>query len=98
MKSNLSLRLKNLRAKKGLTLAEISERLETSPSTYRDWENGREIRGEGPYLKLAELYEVSLSYLLTGKDNSENQANELTQIEMKLKECLIAIKKMRSDL
>lgn len=62
-------RLKYLRLKKNLSIKEIAITLNVSPSTYRDWEYGREIKGE-PYIKLAEIFEVSLKYLLTGKYDS----------------------------
>ncbi|MNT06136.1 hypothetical protein D3C72_1407900 [compost metagenome] len=35
-------------------------------STYRDWEYGKQIKGE-PYVDLAKVLDVSLTELLTGR-------------------------------
>ena len=55
--------LKQLRARKKLTLREVAELLDIPVSTYRDWEYGKAIQGE-PYVKLAKIFGVSLSELL----------------------------------
>lgn len=62
----LGSRLKELREKRNLTVSHVAKAVAVSPSTYRDWEYGRVIKGE-PYIKLAEIFEVSLTYLMTGK-------------------------------
>ncbi len=66
MMKTLGDRLKFLRQRKGSSVAEVAEFIEVGPSTYRDWEYGRKINGE-PYILLARYFEVSLSFLLTGK-------------------------------
>lgn len=58
-------RLESLRRKKRLSQKEVAERMKVPASTYRDWEYGKKIKGE-PYVKLAEILEVSLTELLTG--------------------------------
>lgn len=63
----LGKRLRKLREKKGFSIAEISKNISVSPSTYRDWEYGREIKGE-PYVKIADYFNVSLNFLLTGQE------------------------------
>lgn len=64
--SEFGKRLLRLRLQKDLSISEVAKRMEISPSTYREWEQGRQIKGE-PYEKLARLFGVSLSELLTGK-------------------------------
>ncbi len=58
-------RLKRLRLQSGLTISETAEAVGVSPSTYREWEYGRAIRGE-PYAKIALTFRVTLSELLLG--------------------------------
>tara|TARA_B100000212_G_C27234380_1_gene473050 strand:- start:199 stop:468 length:270 start_codon:yes stop_codon:yes gene_type:complete len=65
---SLGERLRTLRTEKKLLISEVARHVGVSVSTYRDWEYGREIKGE-PYLKLATLLNVNLTYLLTGKDS-----------------------------
>lgn len=43
----------------------MAEKIRVPVSTYREWEYERAILGE-PYQKLAEVFEVSLSELITG--------------------------------
>lgn len=59
-------RLRKFRLKAGLTLQQVSDRTGIPVSTYKEWENGRQIRGE-PYLLLARVYQVSLQELITGE-------------------------------
>lgn len=64
----LSIRLKELRMKNKLSVSEVAEFVGVSSSTYREWEYGRSISGE-PYMKIAEIFNVSLKFLLTGEDD-----------------------------
>lgn len=74
----LGKRLKRLREKKHLSITFMAEQLSVSPSTYREWEYGRAINGE-PYMKLANIYGVSLTYLLTGVEpESETLLNQIS--------------------
>lgn len=68
----LSTRLKKLRKGKGLTISELSQKTGISPSTYKEWEAGRQIRGE-PYHKLALALEVSIHELITGQKPAVNE-------------------------
>ena len=65
-------RLKRLREEKELTIREMSALLGMPESTYRQWEHGAAIKGE-PYVKLAEILEVSLMELLTGERPSRKK-------------------------
>lgn len=56
-------RLQRLRLEKKMSQKEIAELLTIPTTTYRDWEYGRGIQGE-PYVKLAEIFQVSLSEIL----------------------------------
>jgi transcriptional regulator with XRE-family HTH domain len=61
----ISKRIKELREAKNLTIKATAGYLGVPPSTYREWEQGTKISGE-PYEALAELFGVSLHYLMTG--------------------------------
>ena len=75
-------RIRELREKRGFSIAEASRKISVSPSTFRDWEYGREIKGE-PYVKIANYFGVSLNYLLTGQ--KLDVENSLQEIEKHIK-------------
>ena len=58
-------RLKSYREAKKISVSEVARKVGVSPSTYREWEYGRKIKGE-PYVRLAEVLGVSINTLLTG--------------------------------
>lgn len=60
-------RLKELREKRGLKLYDIAARIRRNPSTIWRWEQG-EAMPDWAKLALAELYEVSPSYLMGWDD------------------------------
>lgn len=64
--SEFGKRLEKLRIREGLSVSEVARHISVSTSTYREWEYGRQIKGE-PYEKLASILNVSLNELLTGK-------------------------------
>jgi transcriptional regulator with XRE-family HTH domain len=55
-------KLEKFRKNKNMTLKEMAKRINVPVSTYRDWEYGREIKGE-PYSKIAEILKISLNEL-----------------------------------
>ena len=79
---SLSKRLQVLRLKQGFSQKEVADQLGIAPSTYRDWEYGKQIKGE-PYVDLAGVFQVSLTELLTGNkgDISTKILADLKQIE-----------------
>jgi transcriptional regulator with XRE-family HTH domain len=62
----ISKRMKRLRQARGLSVKEAASAAEVPLSTYREWEAGRQIKGE-PYEKIARALQVSLHELITGK-------------------------------
>jgi transcriptional regulator with XRE-family HTH domain len=66
-------RLRRLRVERSLSIEDVARGLEVSSSTYREWENGRSIRGE-PYVKMRDLFQVSLEELMTGKGGDSSKA------------------------
>lgn len=69
-------RLQKLREKSGLSMKQVAEKIDVPVSTYRDWEYGRAIRGN-PYLKLAQVLNVSLYELMTGEKPNYTKVSEL---------------------
>lgn len=84
-------RLRQLRNKQDLSASEVAYALGVSVSTYREWENGRAIRGE-PYSQLAKILQVSLSELLTGESMEISKVlrdfHELEEVVKKFKQTL----------
>jgi transcriptional regulator with XRE-family HTH domain len=83
-------RIRSYRLKKGYTLQEVATLTGIPASTYKEWENGRQIRGE-PYLILARTFEVSLQELITGQKAQVGSTLErldamITEIETLKKE------------
>lgn len=63
--SIFSKRLKSLRLAKGLSIKDLAKEIQVPVTTYREWEYGREIKGE-PYLRIAKALDVPLHQLLGG--------------------------------
>ncbi len=92
-KESLAHRLMRLRIGKQLSTGDVARLIGVSPSTYREWEYGRTIRGE-PYEKLALALRVSLIELMTGERYSANKALSLvTSIESQVHELRIELMK-----
>lgn len=68
-------RLKDLRLKAGKTAKDVARQIGVAESTYRDWENGRLIRGE-PYQKIANVLQTSVFYLVTGEGRQSDKIYE----------------------
>ncbi len=66
MKLSLGKRLQTFRYLKGLSTREVARQVGVSVSTYRDWENGRSIKGE-PYSELARVLGVHVLEVLEGR-------------------------------
>ncbi len=74
-------RIKKLRLEQELSVNEVARRAVVPVSTYREWENGRQIKGE-PYVKIAGALNVTLIELLTGeKPKSSALLDKVHEIE-----------------
>jgi transcriptional regulator with XRE-family HTH domain len=83
---SLSKRLRTYRLTRGLTLKQVADQIQVPVSTYRDWEYGREIKGE-PYLALAEVFAVSIGTLMTGATvNKEAIQTKLDELKLRISE------------
>ena len=60
-----------LRKNAGFTLAEVSKRTNIAPSTLTDWRAGRYTPKADKLKRIADLFGVSVEYLMTGKDTEK---------------------------
>jgi phage repressor protein C with HTH and peptisase S24 domain len=81
---NLAERLKSLRKEAGLTQKEIAVKLDILQEAYRRWENEKSNPTQDSLLKLAKVFNVSVSYLL-GESNVRS-ANLIDEIMNDLNE------------
>lgn len=90
-------RITNRRIQLGLTQKQVADALGVPISTYKEWEYGRRIQGEGIYVRLSEVLEMNLRVLLTGEITSSDEAreqriqhaiSELSEIKKMLLSCL----------
>lgn len=65
-------RISFLRIQKGISQAELAQKLHLSPSTLGSYEQGRRIPSVSILLALADEFEVSVDYLATGRTRSFN--------------------------
>ncbi len=73
-------RLKQLRKEKGLTQANLAERLGVSKGTVAMWETGKRMPGYNSLNQLSNLFEKGIDYIL---DSSINyRSAELTEEEL----------------
>ena len=74
------IRLKRLRERKNLSVKELAEAIKTPVTTYREWENGRKIVGEEPYILLSHALDVSIYELLTGEKSPVDPALQSLEV------------------
>jgi transcriptional regulator with XRE-family HTH domain len=77
---------KQLRVKANLRQYEVAKILSTRPQTVSKWECGLTIPDQAILPKIAELYNTTVDYLLTGKDyqsvQQQPQERPLSEIEI----------------
>lgn len=66
-------RIKELRSKKKWTQAELAKKLNVSQQTIGSWEVGRAEPSSDALSTLAKLFEVSVDYLLNGKEGYQKE-------------------------
>ena len=80
------MRLRELRIKSGLTQNEIANKLGVSGQTILNWENGIYEPKISQLIQLADLFEVSVDYLIERKNNDrsvDDICRELEKIDKK---------------
>ena len=64
----LSKQITDLRKKRGMSQSQLAKELSVSPSTIGMYEQGRRIPDLDTLISMARLFNVSLDYLVTGKE------------------------------
>ena len=72
-------RLKELRKQSHLTQVELAKRLGIGQSSYADWERGKKNPTQDNLVKLAQILNVSVDYLV---GNTEDKEDRLDNIEI----------------
>ena len=72
-------RLKELRKKANFTQVEVAEKLGISQPAYASWERGAKKPTQENLVKIAQVLNVSVDYLV---GNTENKSDELDNIEL----------------
>ena len=72
-------RLKNLRKQAQLTQVDVAEKLGISQPAYASWESGVKKPTQENLVKIAQILNVSVDYLVGNSDNTED---ELDNIEL----------------
>ncbi|WP_270281428.1 helix-turn-helix domain-containing protein [Streptococcus salivarius] len=72
-------RLKELRKQAHLTQVELANKLGIVQSSYADWERGKKKPTQDNLVKIAQVLNVSVDYLV---GNSEEKSDELDNIEL----------------
>jgi len=71
---NLGERLKELRKRERLTQEMVADKLKISRSRYANWENNESSPGYSMLKKLAQIYDVTIDYLLNGEPSKASEA------------------------
>ena len=87
--------LKTLRRNKGITQEELAARLNVVRQTVSKWEKGQSVPDAEMLVKLAEVFEVSVSQLLGSRIEPETQPDALAEQLARINEQLV-IKNQRS--
>lgn len=72
-------RLKDLRKQAGLTQVDVAEKLGISQPAYASWERGVKKPTQENLVKIAQILNVSIDYLV---GNSDEKSDELDNIEL----------------
>lgn len=71
-------KLKTLRVKKGLTQLELAKILDCADSTIRGWESNRRELDFETLKKIADIFNVSIDFLLGRNEQSNNPNNQFS--------------------
>ncbi len=87
--------LKNLRKQKGYSQEELASRLGVVRQTISKWEKGQSVPDSEMLMKLADVFEVTVSQLLGSKIMEEHQPDQVAEQLARINEQLV-IKNRRS--
>jgi transcriptional regulator with XRE-family HTH domain len=79
---NLGNRLLELRNKRNMRQEDVAKKIGVGRTTYAMYEQGKREPDYETLLKLADLFEVSTDYLLTGRTEAKNNERNLFFFDM----------------
>lgn len=82
---------KRLCEEKSVTPYKVGKETGIARSTLSDWKNGKSIPKQGKLQKIADFFEVSVDYLMTGKTNKFS--SEMAAIDLELADMPLEMKK-----
>lgn len=87
MKTNLATRLKQARTHAGITQEDAAARLNKSRHTYAKWEQGKTVPASlEDIVKLCDLYDISIDWLVRGK--IQISAQDLVQLKIEIDQAI----------
>ncbi|MEN0058503.1 MAG: helix-turn-helix transcriptional regulator [Bdellovibrio sp.] len=86
MSHDFAKRLAQLRKERQWTQKQVAEALGIPHSTYKEWEYGRKIQGEGIYVRMADLFGISLRSLLIGAQTQPPQRDFAERLQQVIRE------------
>lgn len=89
-KQNLGSRIKDLRESRNMTQAELAKQLFVSDKTISKWEKGNSDPETEILIKMSQIFDVTLDYLLTGA-TKEKDTKVVSRIELACREDNIAL-------
>ena len=93
----LGARIAMLRKQHGLSQQDLARRLEISPSTIGMYEQGRREPACQTIISLADIFQVSVDYLMTGRAQSPKDLLALEQTTHQLRQALNGDLYLHSD-
>lgn len=81
--------LKNLRKQKGYSQEELADRLGVVRQTISKWEKGQSVPDSEMLMKLAEIFEVTVSQLLGSTIMEEHQPDQVAEQLARINEQLV---------
>ena len=85
-------KLKELRKRKGLTQTQVAQYIGISQNNYSYWENGKVKIDNDSLQKLADLFDVSVDYLLGREEKKppENQEGDQLYVPEQYRDVMVA--------
>lgn len=76
----MTIKLKELRERKGLSMREAAKQLGLAPSTYHNYESGEREPNSEMLIKLANFYGCSIDYMIGNDVRYRNEADEIADM------------------
>ena len=96
----LAKQITSLRARSGMTQQQLAKELHVGPSAIGMYEQGRRVPSIEMLVQIADLFDVSLDYLITGKEFSGRATTEnvaATQPDCRCRSCPLWSKPFRAS-